>query len=370
MLKYLLEKEFKQFSRNKLLPRLVTVFPLVIVLVFPFVANFEIKNINLSIIDNDKTSYSQEMIQKIESSGYFRITNVSSTYSEALKNIELDKADVILEIPSGFERSFVKEAAAQVLISANAVNGSKGTLATSYLTQIIYGFNSEVRTQLVPNLDRQNAYRMEILPLFRYNPYLSYKVFMIPAIMVMLLAIICGFLPALNIVGEKENGTIEQMNVTPVSKFNFILSKLIPYWVFGFIALTICFFIAFLVYWLIPKGSFLTIYLFVALFTLAFSGFGLVISNYAKSTQQAMFMMFFFVVTFILMSGLYTPIDNMPHWAKGISYVSPLRYIIQVFRMVYLKGSGFFDLLPQFFALLGFAVFFNVWAVLSYKKRG
>ena len=193
---------------------------------------------------------------------------------------------------------------------------------------------------------------------------------MVPALMVMILAMICGFLPALNIVGEKESGTIEQINVTPIKKSVFILSKLIPYWVIGYFVLTIGMLIALFVWGLMPQGSVLTIYFFAGLFIIAFSGFGLVISNYALTIQQAMFMMFFFVLTFIFLSGLYTPVENMPLWAQRISDVSPLKYIIEVLRMVYLKGSSIQDLSKQFFALISFAIFFYGWAILSYRKTG
>ena len=186
--------------------------------------------------------------------------------------------------------------------------------------------------------------------------------------MVMVLAMICGFLPAMNIVSEKENGTIEQMNVTPVKKFTFILAKLIPYWVIGYVVLSICIGVAIFVWKINPAGFLGTLYIFVTAFILAISGFGLVISNYASTVQQAMFMMFFFVLTFIFMSGLYTPIENMPEWAQMLSNLSPLKYIIQVLRMVFLKGSSFMDMLPQFYSLLGFAVFFNSWAIYSYRK--
>jgi len=367
MLKYLLEKEFKQFARNSFLPKLVTVFPLFALLIFPLVANFEIKNINVSIVDNDHSNYSRELIAKIDASKYFNISDISPSYSIALENIEHNRSDIILEIPSQFERRLIRENESQIFIAANAVNGMKGGLGSVYLASIINDFNSKIRLELIPELNFFPP-RIEYVPMFRYNPSLNYKIFMVPAIMVMLMALICGFLPALNIVAEKENGTIEQMNVTPVGKFVFVLSKLIPYWVMGFIALTICILIAWFVYSLFPKGNILLIYIFVSIFILAFSGFGLVISNYAKTTRQAMFMMFFFIITFVFMSGLFTPVNNMPGWAQTISHVSPLRYIIQVFRMVYLKGSGFGDLLPQFFALGGFAIFFNIWAVLSYKK--
>ena len=256
------------------------------------------------------------------------------------------------------------------MISANAVNGVKGGLGTAYLAQIIADFNRSVQLELTNNHQRLLAPSLEILPLYRYNPQLLYEVFMVPALMVMVLAMVCGFLPALNIVSEKEQGTIEQMNVTPVSKFILILSKLLPYWIFGYVVLTVCFGVALFVWKLQPVGSLALIYLFATLFVLGFSGFGLVVSNYAATTQQAMFMIFFFVLSFIFLSGLYTPVANMPDWAQFISSISPLKYIIEVLRMVYLKGSGFRDLLPNGIALLLFAIVFNGWAVLSYRKSG
>ncbi len=368
MLRYLLEKEFKQFFRNTFLPKMVIIMPAMVMLVFPLIANFEIKNINLSVVDNDRSTYSTRLVHKIQASGYYRITSIPTTYNEALIAVERDKADVILEIPVGFERELVRDHSSKVMITSNAVNGVKGGLGSAYLANIVNDFSSSIRTEWLPNTSRFSVPRFEIHPRFWFNPTLQYHVFMIPALMVMVLAIVCGFLPALNIVSEKENGTMEQMNVTPVNKFLFIISKLIPFWIVGFVVLSICFLVARWVYGLVPVGSLLTIYLFSSIFVLAFSGFGLVISNYAKTLQQAMFMMFFFVLTFIFMSGLYTPVDNMPEWAQYISHFSPLKYIIKVLRLVYLKGSGFSELIPSFLALSGFAVFFNSWAVISYRK--
>jgi ABC-2 type transport system permease protein len=369
MLKYLLEKEFKQFFRNKFLPRVVILLPFFALLIFPLVANFEVKNINLSIVDNDKSSYSNQLIRKVESSGYYRIVNQYSTYNEALENVELNKADIVLEIPSNFEASLIREGETKVLISTNTVNGMRGGMGSAYLNSIILDFNSQIRSELLQISNNKPIPYFEIAPQFKYNPRLRYLVFMIPALMVMMLALVCGFLPALNIVSEKESGTIEQMNVTPVRKIDFILAKLIPYWVVGFVVLTICFLVAYLIYGLSPVGHYSTIYLFSTLFVLAISGFGLVISNYAKTIQQGIFMIFFFVMTFIFMSGLYTPVASMPHWAQILSNISPLKYIIMVFRLVFLKGSSPSDLLIPFLALSGFVIFFNGWAVISYRKK-
>jgi ABC-2 type transport system permease protein len=368
IIKYLIEKEFKQFKRNPFLSRFIFVFPFVMLTILPLAANFEVKDLNVSVIDNNHSSYSRRLIQKIEASNYFNVTDLSDSYRKALKKVEQDDADVVLEIPPSFEQDLVRTQAANVMISANAVNAMKGGLGSAYLAAIVAEFNGEIRSELLPVSGRTVQSGMDVSKVFRFNPLLQYKYMMVPAIMVMLLTMICGFLPAFNIVTEKENGTIEQMNVTPVGKFSLILSKLIPYWVIGFLVLNICFGVAWLIYGMWPKGSLLTIYLFASLYVLAFSGLGLIISNYAKTLQQAMFMVFFIVITFIFMSGLYTPVDNMPHWAQYISDISPLKYLIRVMRLVYLKGSATADLKEPFMALCGFAVVFNTWAVLSYRK--
>lgn len=369
MLKYLLEKEFKQFLRNRFLPKFVIIFPFAALAIFPLVANMEIKNSKLAVVNHDNSTLSTRLIEKIKSSGYFIITDVSNSKAHVFDCIEEGKADEVLEIPAGFEAALMKENKTKVMISANAVNGMKAGLGTAYLGEIIADFNGEIRMELMQPSTRLSTPKFSVIPLYRYNPMMKSLYNMIPALLVMLMAMVCGFLPALNIVGEKENGTIEQMNVTPVNKFTLILSKLIPFWLVGFIALTICIFVAWLFYGFFPSGNVMSIYLFEAVFVLAMSGFGLVISNYAKTIQQAMFIMFFFVLTFIFLSGLYTPFSNMPHWAQVLGHVSPLKYIIQVIRLIYLKGSGFFEMMPQFFALLGLAIFFNSWAVFSYRKR-
>jgi len=257
-----------------------------------------------------------------------------------------------------------------VMISANAVNGIKGGLGSSYLASIIADYAAELREAYAKSAVTVNASipMFNVAALYKFNPRLDYKVFMIPALMVMLLTMIAGFLPALNIVGEKEAGTIEQINVTPVKRHIFILSKLIPYWVIGFVVLSICLGLAALVYGLYPAGSLPTIYFFASIYILIVSGFGLVVSNYSNTMQQAMFVMFFFIMIFILMSGLFTPVSSMPDWAQKITIFNPLKYLMQVMRMVYLKGSSFSEMIPQFLALSAFAVGLNVWAMVCYRK--
>jgi ABC-2 type transport system permease protein len=373
MLRYLIEKEFKQLKRHSFIPKMLVAFPLMVMLVLPWAATMEIRHININVVDLDHSPYSQRLIHKIEASTYFNLTGVSASNEEALNAIESGRADVVLEIRPQFERQLVREGATTVMISSNAVNGVKGGLGASYLTGILQEYAQELRGEVAPLphplAALSPAPAIQIVDYYRFNPYLNYRVFMVPALMVMLLTLLCGFLPALNIVSEKESGTIEQMNVTPVSRFAFILSKLIPYWIIGIILLTLCFGIAAWVYRLTPAGSFFTIYLFAAVYILTVSGLGLIISNTSSNLQQAMFVMFFFLIIMILISGLFTPVISMPKWAQVITYINPLKYFIQVMRAVYLKGSGVGELIPQMVALIIFAAGANLTAVWTYRKR-
>ena len=344
MIKFLIEKEFKQLLRNSFLPKMILIFPCMIMILMPWAANLEIKNINLNIVDNDHSILSRRLVDKIGASTYFRTTALPDTYNEGLRP--------------------------RLLVAVNAVNGTKGGLGGSYLSSIINDYTRELQSESPSKAMSagMGLPRIGISTQNLYNPNLNYKLFMVPALMVMLLTMICGFLPALNVVGEKEVGTIEQINVTPVSKLTFILAKLIPYWLIGFIVLTICFFLAWLLYGILPVGHFVTIYLFAVVFLFVVSGFGLVISNHSATLQQAMFVMWFFMLILMLMSGLFTPVHSMPEWAQLIAALNPLKYFVEVMRTIYLRGGGIVELLPQLGALTTFAVFFNLWAVRSYRK--
>ena len=379
ILKYLLEKEFKQFFRNRFLPKLVIMFPVMVMLVVPWITTMDIKDIRVVVVDLDRSTSSQQLVRDIEASTYFRLEAVTDSYADALRKVEYGAADAIVEIPFSFEKDMTVKSAAPVQLSINTVNGTKGTLGGSYLGQIMASFSQRFLSSVIardeaispasPNTPFSSGRMPDLLTQYRYNPLLDYKIYMIPALMIILLIVMCGFLPTLNIVSEKERGTIEQMNVTPVSKFMFILAKMIPYWLMGMLVLSICMALAYLVYGLYPVGSIWIIYLFSFLFVLAISGFGLVVSNYSNTLQQAMFVMFFFIMIFQLMSGLLTPIRSMPAWAQWITLFNPPRYFVQMMRLIYLKGGSLQDLTTEFFALFGFVIFFGLWAVVSYRKR-
>jgi ABC-2 type transport system permease protein len=192
---------------------------------------------------------------------------------------------------------------------------------------------------------------------------------MIPALLAIVMMLMTGFLPTLNIVGEKEAGTIEQINVTPVSKWAFILSKLIPYWLIALFVVTVCLLLAWLIYGLTPAGPLWLVYVLAMLLALFFSSFGLIVSNYSDTMQQAVFVIWFFVVTIMLLSGLFTPTRSMPSWAYMTTYVNPMHYFIDAIRTVFIRGGAFREVAHQVFALLGIGIFMAAWAVQSYRKN-
>lgn len=365
----ILEKEFRQIFRNPAILRMVLVMPVVQLLIFPFAANYEVKNVLLSVVDQDHSSYAQKFISKIAGSGYFKLTDYSDSYDHAMASIKSGDADLIIEIPAGFERTLIKESKSTMLIAVNAVNGVKANLGGAYAASIIRDFNKDIRTEWIqfPKMNPQPT--IEITSSNWYNPTMNYKLFMVPAILVTLLTMIGSFLAALNIVHEKEIGTIEQINVSPISKLQFILGKLIPFWIMGLVTLTLGLIVSWLFYSIIPSGSIALIYLFGMVFLFTLLGVGLLVSTYAETQTQATFVGFFVMMLFMLLGGLYTPIESMPEWAKWITKINPVAYFIEVMRMIVLKGSGFADVRTDFFSVLGLGIFFNTWAVINYRKR-
>ena len=367
-LKFLLQKEFRQILRNSTIRLAIFVMPVVQLIIIPLAADYEVKNINLAVADHDHSTYSQQLISKITASGYFRLTAYNNSFKEAFKAIESDKADLILEIPRGFEKDLIRENEQKLFVAVNAINGTKAGLGGAYLGEIIKDYNKDIRLKLVTPEPFNPFPVIDITSSNWFNPEMNYYFFMVPGILAILVTMVGGFMSALNIVKEKEAGTIEQINVTPIKKHHFILGKLIPFWVLGNIIFSIGLIVARVVYGIVPAGSLLVLYACISMYLLAILGFGLLISTFCETQQQAMLIMFFFMMIFILMGGLYTPIESMPGWAQVIAQLNPASYLIEVIRMIVLKGSGFKDITPHLIKLGVFAVVLNGWAVFNYKK--
>ncbi len=362
VLKYLLEKEFKQNLRNPIMLPLIIVLPLIQLVILPFAATYEIRNVEMVIVDNDHSAFSRDLEQKIASSGYFTTRYHAPTYQEALQYIEKGEAEVVLEIRSS-----------QVFLSVDAVDGTQASIVEAYLNGIIQDYaartlQEEALQSQVEIKNRKLPSRIQATAQMRFNPFLDYQTYMVPGILAMLLTLVGGILAALNISGERELGTLEQINVSPVRKSDYLLGKLIPFWIMGLLITLIGLGIAWLLYGLTPRGSLPTLLLFATIYNIGFTGFGLFLSSVSKSQQQAMFVAFFFLLIFFLMGGLFTPVSSMPHWAQYIVYLNPTWYLIDAMRLIILKGSGFGQLLDQFYAITAFALFFNFLALITFRK--
>ncbi len=366
---YIIQKEFKQIFRNKGMLPIIFILPLIQLIILSNAATFEIKNIKFSYIDNDNTSFSRALIDKFEASTYFNV--VSNFHSEKIASFAMLKGevDVILEIPRYFERDLLKDKKTDLLVIINAIDGATAGVENVYINQIVQRFNKNAQAELMQSTDLINTTKnISSITSFWYNETLNYKTFMVPGILVLLVTMITLFLSGMNIVREKEIGTLEQINVTPIKKHQFIIGKLFPFWVIGMGLLTIGLIIAKVLFNVPIVGSITLMYLYNSIYIMVILGMGLFISNFTDTQQQAMFISWFFVVIFILMSGLFTPIESMPKWAQHLTEFNPIKYFVEVMRMVMLKGANFTDISPQLIKTLGYAILMNGLAVWSYKK--
>ena len=370
---FLLYKEFRQIFRNKALLPILFVAPIIQLIVLAYAANFEVKGLKMYVVDHDRSTLSQRIYGKFSGSPYFEMAGYTANTKAANTAVEVDKADIILEIPKGFERDLFVEKHAQLQLIANAIDGTKGGLGVAYAGQVIRGFNQEIVQEFGPRMVRpvsmnNTGGQIDIRYSHWYNPNMDYKTFMVPGILALLVTMVGAFLSSMNIVREKEMGTIEQINVSPIQKHHFIIGKLLPFWIIALVELSIGLIVAKLLYNIPFLGSLPLLFGFAALYMLVVLGMGLFISTVTETQQQAMFISWFFLVIFIFLSGMFTAIENMPTWAQQITYLNPVRYFIEVIRMVMLKGSGLADITNHIFIVAGYALAINGLAIWNYRK--
>lgn len=376
VLRTLIIKELRQFRRNPFLPKLVVGFPLAIVLILPWIANMDVKGVSVGIVDADRSDVSRRITSHVEASEYLRLHDLYADYPSALADLEDGHIDAILEIPNGFGHS-LHATPKRLSIWANGVNAMKGSLGSQYLMQTVMRVLPTGSAPTQPSFENSEIVNSPLSIINSqfsivnyYNPTMDYKHFMIPALMIMLMVMVGGFLPALNLVSEKELGTIEQINVTPVSRLTFTLSKLIPFWVICLLELALCMTLALLVYGLPVAGSVGAIFLAALLFIIVMSSIGVIIANLSETMQQTMFLMLFIVLSFILLSGLMTPIESMPLWIQHFTRLLPPTYMVEIMRAVYLRGTTMAELSGSYLALATFALIFAILASFTYRKRG
>ena len=365
---FLIRKEFIQIFRNKFIGRAIFGVPLVQLLILVPAVTFEIKNVNLAIIDRDMSVESRTLVNQLKGSTFFKLKYSPSSEEEANSLMDREKCDLVLQIPSGFGRDIGNGSTANIIASVNAINASNAQLIWVYLNGVVrdYNLNLLERNRIGTTFKPQP--QIAVTNRYWYNEMLNYKHYMLPGILCILVTAIGFLLAGLNFVREKEIGTIEQINVTPVRKYQFITGKMVPFLIIGLLDLAAGMVIGKLLFNVPFEGSITVLFLSATIFMTAILGLALFISTFSDTQQQFMFIAFFFLIIFVLMSGIFTPADSMPIWAQKFNLVNPVAYLMRINRMVMLKGSTIGDISTDIWSLLVIAVCFTFFAVIRYRK--
>lgn len=364
----LLRKEFLQLFRDRFIGRAIFAIPIVQMLILVPAITYEIRNIRMCIVDFDYSAESRNLINQLNGSSFFMVKHASSSEQEANRLMLEGKTDLTLHIPAGFGKDIGNGVPTKLMVSANAINSSNAQLAWGYISGVIRDYNLSLAAKNPGESKMQAIPLIEVTNRFWYNETMNYKYYMLPGVLGILVAAIGFVLAGLNMVKEKESGTIEQINVTPVRKYQFIAAKMIPYLIIGLIDLALGILIGMLAFNMPFEGNPFLLFFSSFIFLIGALGLALFISTITRTQQQFMFAGFFFLIIFLLMSGIFTPIESMPEWAQEINRINPVSYIMRINRMVMLKGSTFTDIREDILSLSILSVMFTFFAIRKYRK--
>jgi ABC-2 type transport system permease protein len=359
---FLTQAEVLHIVRDRILLAQTLIVPMVQLLILSNAATFEIRNTPIAIVDFDRTSVSRGVVNHLAANGHFDIVDSTPSIERVNERLLAGSITMAVVIPHDFETSLVKNRRATVELSVNGEKGSSAGIVQAYATRVLTNYATSLSA--APPVGR-----IDVRVRNRYNPTLNYKFYMVPGILVALMTIIGSLLSAQNIAREKELGTLEQLNVTPITRGQFIVAKLLPFWVLGLIELSLGLAIGKLVFGIPMRGSVPLLYGVAAVYLAVAVGIGLWISTLVDTQQQAMFVTFFIVNIYLLMSGLFTPIDSMAPWVQTATLVNPVRHFVSISRAILMKGAGPSDIAQPFLILLGTAALVLTFAVRQYRKR-
>lgn len=363
-IKELIKKEFIQVFRDKRMLFIIFIAPILELLLFGYAITTDIDNISAAIIDRDRTASSREFVSKFENSGYFNLIHIPSEREGSLL-LDRGEADVFMQVNPGFEQAIKTGKQAEVQFILDGTNSNTAAIISNYTSQIIADYTKPII------LERMNYKQLlegispteNIEPLFNearvwYNPTLESRISNVPAVAAFIIFIATIMLTSMSIVKERETGTIEQLNVTPIRTVELIVGKTIPFAMIGFIEALLVVSIVYSWFGAPLRGSLIVLFFCLVLFLFAILGIGLFISTISKTQQQAMMSTFFFSLPAVLLSGFMFPIENMPRIIQWFTYIIPTRYFIEIVIGIFLKGNGFGVLWPQMLALgmIGIAI--------------
>jgi len=365
---HLSRKEIIELRREPRLFAIVIIAPIVQLNVLGYAATTDVKDIPIAIVDADRSTASRELMHRFESSANFKIVAMPGSTSEI--DSYLDRGDVwmALSIPPDYGRKVASNRSTAIQIVADGTDSNSTGVAMGYAQEVIAGYTRDLAAAAAPGMPVGGLVQPEIRVWF--NARLESRYFMIPGIVALLLLVITTNLSAMAIVREKEIGTLEQLNVTPLARWELIAGKLLPYALIGIIDVILVLIVAIYGFEVPMRGSLALLFGMCLVYLLSTLGLGLFVSTISRTQQQAMMTaIFFFLMPMVYLSGFVFPIENMPSWIQPLTYLIPLRYFLIIVRGIFLKGIGLDILWPQAAALLAWGLVVLILATLRSSKR-
>lgn len=363
-------KEFLQIRQDKRMLPLILLAPVIQVILLGYAATVDVKNIPLVVYDADRSLESRQYLERFTNSGYFTIVEYAVNPTDLDRALDRGHATLAVSIPHDFSKSLGLGRPVSVQLLADGTDANTANISLSYAAQITAGYAQTIFAQQLLRVGSGSVVpRVKAETRVWFNPDLRSANYMVPGVVALILMIITTTFSSASIVREKEVGTIEQILVTPIKPYQFILGKLLPFIIIGFVDVALVLGVA--VNWFeIPlKGSIPLLFALCGLFLLTTLGLGLFVSTVSRTQQQAMMTAQFFVFfPFLFLSGFTFPIENMPPIIQGITHLIPLRYFLSIIRGLFLKGVGMVELWDEALFLLIFGLIILSLSVVRFKK--
>lgn len=368
VIRNLIVKEFIQIRRDRRMLPIIFIVPILQIIILGYAATLDIKNIGLLVCDLDRTSQSREFVNQFLNSGYFTVVDYVESPNEIDRYLDRSEVTLAIILPRDFSKNILSGRQSEIGLHADGADANTANISLSYATQIITKYSRNILIKKIGD-PQTRAPRVSTAPRVWFNPDLRSANFMIPGVIALVLLIITMTLTSVAIVREKEIGTLEQLLVTPMKPYQFIVGKITPFVIIGFIDIALVLNVAVLWFDIPIKGSVVLLFALSALFIMTTLGLGIFISTVAKSQQQAMVIAQFFVFfPFIFLSGFTFPIENMPWIIQQVTYLIPLRYFLEIIRGIILKGAGLDILWQQVLALVTFGVTILTISIIRFRK--
>lgn len=371
LIRMIIWKEFRQIRADPLILRLMIMPVLLQMFVLGYAITTEVKNTTLVIVDKSNSTHSRSLIQTIAHNPLFKYRGLCTSENEARKRLDFGDARLALIIPSDFSLWLNRGGDVPVGLLVDGQDANLSNVASGYLNAIVMGWSVDYLTKRLGAMGMriEQILPLTVRPVILFNPMLKSTWYMVPALTVILITIVTALLTGFSIVKEKESGTLEQLLVTPLSPVHIVFGKVVPFIIIGLIEMTVILAIATLWFGVPFRGNFPTLLVFGLVYMGSSLGLGILTSTIARTPQQVLFLTFFLLIFFLLLSGFFIPIENMPPWVQKVTYINPLRYFMFVLREMFLKGSGFAELWKQGLAMLAIGVTVFGCALLSFQRK-